>query len=153
MRLPTRYLSFFAVIAALFSLPACGGGYVRETELPESGATLEGTVKYGKDDLQFAMIIVQTPNGVATGNIKDGKYKIENAPLGEVMIGVNADAGRGDYQTAVMGGTYKGPDGKGVGKTGIRFIEVPVKFAEPTTSGIKTTINKGSNTFNIEVPK
>ena len=152
MRFAIRYLSLFAAIAATASLGACGG-YVGETALSESGATLEGTVKYGKDELQFAMIVVQTPTGGTTGSIQDGKYRIENVPLGEVMIGVNTDAGRGDYQTAVMGGTYKGPDGKGVGKAGIKFIEVPAKFAEPTTSGIKTNINKGSNTFNIEIAK
>ena len=152
MRHSIRYLALFAAIIVVSSLTACGG-YVRENELPESGATLEGTVKYGKDDLQFAMIIVQTASGGTTGSIKDGKYKIENVPVGEVMIGVNTDAGRGDYQTAIMGGTYKGPDGKGVGKTGIRFIEVPKKFAEPTTSGIKTTIAKGPNTFNIEIAR
>jgi len=151
-RFAIRYLSFFVAIAATASLGACGG-YVGETALSESGATLEGTVKYGKDELQFAVIVVQTPTGGTTGTIKDGKYRIENVPLGEVMIGVNTDAGRGDYQTAAMSGTYKGPDGKGLGKTGIRFIEMPAKFAEPTTSDLKTVINKGSNTYNIEIPR
>lgn len=153
MRSTLRSLGLLLAIASMISLTACGDGYVREQALPETGATLEGTVKYGKDDVQFAMVIVQTANGGTTANIMNGKYKLENVPLGEVMVGVNTNAGRGDYQTAIMGSVNKGPEAKGKGKTDIKFLEVPAKFADPTTSGIKFTVNKGSNTFNIEIPR
>src|SRR5213080_559664 len=76
---------------------SCEGGRVK---LPETGATLEGTVSYRGEKLEFALIIVQTANGSATGKIgEDGRYKVENVPLGEVMIGVNTSAARGDFQS------------------------------------------------------
>jgi hypothetical protein len=151
MRQIKRSLLLLAAVTATALLGACGNP--NEMKLPETGATLEGTVKYGKDDVQFAMILIQTSSGSATANVKDGKYKAENVPLGEVMIGVNTNAAKGDYQSAIMGSVNKGPDAKGKGKTEVKFIDVPAKFGEPTSSGIKTTVVKGLNTYNIEIGK
>ena len=123
--------------------------------LDESGATLEGTIKYGTEDVQFAMIIAQTATGSATGKVgPDGKYKLQNVPLGEVTIGVNTDAATGDFTSASLAaGSYKGPESKGVAKVDIRFTKVPAKFFDPTTSGLKTTIKKGVNTYDIVIAK
>ena len=34
----------------------------------------------------------------------------------------------------------------------LRFIDVPPKFFDPQTSGIRTTTKKGVNPFDIEIP-
>jgi len=136
-------------------LLACSCRYVKEERLPESGATLEGTVKYADEDVHFAMIQVMGPDGVATGTVQeDGRYRVENVPVGEVRIGVNTAAALGQYQSKAMGGAYKGPEAKGKGKVvGVKFVPVPDKYAKPETSGITTTIKKGPNTFDIVIPK
>src|SRR5262249_55420539 len=116
--------------------------------LPETGATLEGTVNYGDEKLEFALIIVQTPEGSATGRVgEDRRYRVENVPLGEVLIGVNTSAARGDFQSKVMAGSQGRP------KTQPKFTDVPAKYFDPQKSGIKTTIHTGVNTFDIPIPR
>jgi hypothetical protein len=148
-----------AALATIVSLAmlavscSVGGGGER---LPESGATLEGVVKYGTEQLHAALIIVTSDSGSATGNINEdtGRYKVENVPLGTVKIAVNTDAAKGQLQGKMMSGYYQGPDAKAKGKTTPpKIIEVPAKYGAPETSGITTTVSKGANTYDITIPK
>jgi hypothetical protein len=34
-----------------------------------------------------------------------------------------------------------------------KLIDVPSKYANPTSSGITTTVSKGDNVYNIVIPK
>ncbi|MCI0704533.1 MAG: hypothetical protein L0241_26050 [Planctomycetia bacterium] len=142
-------------LAAGLTLHAASCTSERNDRLPETGATLEGTVKYGKEDLQFALVIVVGPDGPAsTGKIEeDGKYKVENCPLGEVKVAVNTDAGMGDYKSAIMSKSFQGPEAKGAKKAALRFIEVPKTYHDPATTPLKTTVNKGPNTYDIVIPR
>jgi hypothetical protein len=141
--------ALFPAIAAFNLLcTSCEGGG-RYQRLPESGATLEGTVKYGTDKVQVALIIVKGTESAAQGWVNDdGTYRIENVPLGEVTIAVNVEAGKGPLKGRAMAqsrGAQQGPLP--------RVIDVPAKYANPDTSDIKTTIEKGDNTFAIVIPK
>ena len=143
-------------LAALTLAPTACGKFVREERLPESGATLEGTIKYGDEPVQFALVLVRTPNASATGKVgEDGRYRVENVPLGEVQIGVNTAAAMGEYQSKMMaGGANKGPGAVGKGRvTGLKFTPVPEKYFNPETSGFTTSVTKGANTFDIVIPK
>jgi hypothetical protein len=42
--------------------------------------------------------------------------------------------------------------GKG-NKAGVKILEVPANFQDPTKSGIKTTISRGTNELDIKVPR
>jgi len=142
-RLALASLALVSLLAASCSR----GGAVR---LPETGATLEGTINYGADKVQFAMILVQSPDksGSATGKIgPDGRYRVENVPLGEVNVGVNTSAGRGDFQSAVMASSQGRPKGQ------LRFLDVPAKYFDPDKSGLKTSVSRGANTYDITIPK
>lgn len=134
---------------------ACGGDNIPKA-IPESGATLEGTVKAGGEQLQFAMITVKSGNGTSTGKIgDDGRYKVTNVPVGEVQVAVNTSAAMGDYTSAAMGAGAMtgGPDGKtGRKKTEVKMIHLKEQYFDPATSGLKTTVNAGANTFDIELP-
>jgi len=139
LRLGCVVITFSALLAV-----SCEKG----ERLPETGATLEGTVAYGSQQLEFAMILVQTANASATGRIgDDGRYRVENVPLGEVLIGVNTSAARGDFQSKIMA------QSQAKAKTQPKFIEVPAKYFDPEKSGLKTTITKGANTYDIVIPK
>lgn len=142
------------ILASLvFAISSCNTN--APITLPESGATLEGTVTYKGEPVLFALIIAQSENGSATGKIdpQTGKYLIQNVPLGQVNIAVNTDAGMGDYQQAVMqSGVYKGPNEKG-GTTNLKNVLVPKKYHDVASSGLTTTIVKGTNTFNIQIDK
>lgn len=120
------------------------------SRLPETGATLEGTVVYGKEPVPVALIIVVGDSGSAQGFIgEDGRYKLTNVPLGTVKIGVNTDAAKGELTSRMMAQSQGGK----VKVARPRFIEVPKRYGEPATSGLTTTINKGANTFDIVIPR
>jgi hypothetical protein len=140
----TRHVLFGLVAGCAVLAASCGG---RGERLSETGATLEGTVTYGQQKVMVAMVIVQGAGGAATGYVgDDGRYKIENVPLGEVSIGVNTDAGKGEAIGRAMAQSKgKGPMPK--------VIDVPTKYHDPNTSGIKTTVQRGSKTFDIVIPK
>jgi hypothetical protein len=124
---------------------APGGGGIR---YPESGATLEGTVSYGTDRVAAALVIAQGGTGAATAFVdSEGRYKLENVPLGEVNLAVNTAAGKGQAMGRLMA------ESQGKAKGAPRIVDVPGKYADPAKSGIKTTINKGANTFDIVIPK
>jgi hypothetical protein len=136
---------------AMAALASCGNP--RETRLPETGATLEGTVTYKGDQLQFAQIQVLGEGRMATGRIgEDGRYRVENCPLGQVKVGVNTAAARGEYTSKTMqGGVYKGPEAKGKGRVDLKFMDVPAKFADPEKSELSTSVREGTNTYDIDI--
>jgi hypothetical protein len=147
-------------LALCFSLSAfliCScGSTVKENKLPESGATLEGTITVNGEQVYYAQVTVTDGKGAsASGKVGEGgKYKVENVPLGEVMVGVNSDAAMGDFQSAQMsGGMYAGPDAKkkGAAKVAHKFVKVEAKYFDPLKSGLKTSIQQGNNTYNIVI--
>lgn len=145
------------VAAIALSVAACGDNPHIAIALPDTGASLHGTIKYGTEDVHYALITVFSAGGVSYGNVDDeGRYHVTNVPLGEVKVAVNTSAARGDYQSAVMGaGAMTGsPDGKsGRKKVNLKFVDVPAKYFDPQQSGLTTTVAKGENTFDIIIPK
>ena len=119
-----------------------------EVRYPETGATLEGTVTYGKDKVEAALVIAKNGTGQATGFIDDdGRYRLTNVPLGEVNLGVDTNAGKGQ----AMGKFMAAAQGKAKGAP--RVLDVPMRYADPDKSGIKTTISKGENSYDIVIPR
>ena len=136
-------------LLAVAGLGLCLAGCRREVRYPETGATLEGTVKYGTEKVLVALVIAQGKDWSTSSFIgEDGRYRLSNAPLGEVTLAVNTDAGKGEMMGKLMARSQlksKDPVPK--------MINVPAKYANPATSGIKTTVNKGPNTFDIVIAK
>ena len=146
MRKTDQGLALLALLGLGLLLAGCSR--YSEVRYPETGATLEGTVSYGKDRVGAALVIAQNSTGAATAFVDgDGRYKLTNVRLGEVSIGVNTEAGKGQ----AMGKAMAAAQGKAKGPP--RIIDVPSRFADPSTSGIKTTIKEGANVFNIVIPR
>jgi len=140
-----RRLTFLTLSGLSLCAVACDGAQARRQE---TGATLEGTVKYGDQPIMVAMIVAQGSSGAATAFIgDDGRYKLDNVPLGEVNIAVNTDAGKGNLMSKVMA------QSRGKGPALPRVIEVPKQYFDPVKSGIKTTVKPGANTFDVVIPK
>jgi len=128
----------------------------RAYEIPDTGATLEGSVTYDGKPVPMALIVVRSETATADAKIVEpGKYKVPSAPVGKVKIGVDTDAMRGELMSRSMAQAYKGPGGQSSAEAGkkLSFIPVPNKFADPDTSGITFEIKKGVNTFDIVIPK
>jgi hypothetical protein len=143
------------VATLIVSITACGGENVPQAR-PDTGATLEGTVKVGNEQIHYAMITVRNASGSSSGKVdEDGNFKLTNVPLGEVQVAVNTSAGMGDFQAAQMraGAMAGGPEGKtGRKKVNVQMINLKEQYFDPATSGLKTTVNAGANTYNIELP-
>ena len=158
-RFPTRWVATSLVAAVAACLTACGDNSHIAVALPDTGATLQGTVKYGGEEVQYALVVVQTADGkTAAGMIgEDGHFHIVNAPVGEVKVGVNTTAARGAFQTAIMqaGAMTGSPDGGKTGrkKVNLKFVDVPAKYIEPGNTGLTTTIKKGENTYDVVLPR
>jgi hypothetical protein len=130
------------------SVAACGR---YEYRLPDTGATLEGTITYGGEHVSLAQISVLGEKGQGIGVVEeDGRFLVKSAPLGEVKIGVNTEAMRSQAISQQMAQSYKGPGAKGANRAApTKFISLPAKYQDPDTSGITTTIKRGKNTFDI----
>jgi hypothetical protein len=140
---------------ALAWLAGCGYG-VTEQRLPETGASLEGTIKYRGEQVHFAEVRVISETAMGIGSVgEDGRYKVENCPIGAVRVAVDSNAAKGDHTSLSMSGRYRGP--KGEGKVGggrlPNFVNIDPKYAEPDTSGLGTTIQAGANTYDIVIPR
>src|SRR5262249_12544365 len=142
-----RTLQSVMTLTALLALcPAgCDAGLARK---PETGATLEGTVSYGDQKIMVGLVIVQNDKGSATAFIDDdGRYKVENVPICQRNVAVNPYAGKGQMTGRLMA------QSKGKSKVLPKVVELPAKFQNPGQSGIKTTVNKGANEYDIVIPK
>ena len=119
-----------------------------EVSYPETGATLTGTVSYGKSRVGAALVIAQNTSGSATVFVDEqGNFELTNVPLGEVNLAVNTDAGKGQAMGKLMAQT------QGKAKGAPRIVAVPKQYADPSKSGIKTTIVAGPNHYDIVIPK
>lgn len=128
----------------------------RAYEIPDSGATLEGSVTYDGKPVPMALIVVRSETATADARIVEpGKYKVPSVPIGKVKIAVDTDAMRGELMSRSMAQAYKGPGGQSSAEAGkkVSFIAVPGKFADPDSSGITFEIKKGANTFDIVIPR
>jgi hypothetical protein len=147
----TRLASAIVLAGSILTLSACGD---KGTAIPKTGATLEGSVHYGDEIIQFALIIASNSSGSAQGSIgDDGKFKLDNVPLGEVSVAVNTPAGQGEFMSKSMSGAYKGPQEKLGKKVSLKYTQVPKQYHEPATTPLKTTIVAGPNTYDIKIPK
>jgi hypothetical protein len=138
----TQRVAFIAAAGLCLVSMGCYGA-----RRPESGATLEGTVTYGDQKIMVGLVIAQGEWGSTAFIDDDGRYKLENVPLGEVTLAVNTDAGKGQLISKAMA------QSRGKPKALPRVVELPAKYQDPSKSGVKTTINKGTNTFDIVLPK
>jgi len=129
--------------AGLCLCAGCDSGARR----PETGATLDGTVMYGDQKVMVGLVIAQGATAAQAFIDDDGRYHIDNAPVGDIHLAVNTEAGKGQLKSKMMAQT------KGKAKALPNVIDLPAKYQDPQKSGITTTVNKGPNTYNIVIPK
>lgn len=139
-------------IALFIILPLCLamlGGCSDEQRLVLPEGTLQGKVLYKGKPVPYALVVVQSGQNASTGNADDeGNYVVKNVAAGEVQIGVNTDAGRGNMMSATMAAAQTGD--KSLKPS---FVDLPKKYFDPTTSGIVAKVENGSgvNQFDIAI--
>jgi hypothetical protein len=146
LRASVRAAGLAAMAGGVIFLAACKQE-TRSDQTRVTNSTLEGTVTYKGEKVPYALVIVVGDGMSATGRVEeDGRYKVENCPVGEVQVAVNTEAGRGDYMSASR---RAGADKKAPAK----FVEVPKQYHEPTTTPLRFTTKQGANTYDIAIPR
>lgn len=147
-----RWLAI-ALSVGLLGLTSCSSN--APVALPNTGASLEGAVKYGDKILAFGIVIVEGAGSSAQGQInQDGTYRVENVPVGAAKLAVVTNPGmaRG---AQMAGGRNVGPGDKGKGALGKvpDYVDVPTKYHSTATSGLAYTIQQGVNQHDIVIGK
>lgn len=121
-------------------LPGCGGG----------SGSVTGKVTANGKPVTAASIVFKGPTGLTsqTQVQKDGTYKMENAPIGDVTITVANATEVADAGPALSPEEFAKKGAAGVPKMG---TQVPPKYGDEKTSGLKTTIKSGSQTYDIDL--
>ena len=140
------------------------GGCGKSTKSVEH-AEVTGKVLYEGKPLPGGQVTFVTVNGgfVSSGHIdQNGNYRI-NAPVGEVLIGVDnsmlrpggggGKGGKGGGGNAPKGGAAhpNRPDSEPENPIKGRWVNIPLIYADPQQSGLKYTVKPGSQTYDINL--
>ena len=143
------------LLAAALLLSAGSCGYNGPTEpLPVTGATLEGDVTYGGEKVPVALVVVRKVGGGGGASAftdEDGHYRVLNAPLGPVQVGVNTGPTRAEMSLRARAAS--GSDTKASPKPAAKPIDLPAKFHNPESSGVTATVGAGVTKFDVALRK
>jgi hypothetical protein len=144
------------LVLILMAAVGCGGGS------PAGRAKVTGRVKCFDKNLTCGTVIFHSKDGKKTGsgNIDfDGNYEVTDAPLGDCTITVSVpQSARGPMGTAQPKPPPGVPEMRPPGSSGgsavppidpTKIVPIPVKYESPETSGLKYTVERGSQTHNI----
>jgi hypothetical protein len=144
----------FLLLILCASLVGCSGG-------KGGKAKVSGRVKYFDKYLTAGTVAFVSADGrVGSANIDaDGNYEMVNAPIGDVTITVQVPQAIRDPRIA---GGAKPPPGvpemhppgevggsKAPGIDPSKIVAIPKKYEDAKTSGLKYTVEKGEQTYNI----
>jgi hypothetical protein len=139
----TTYHLAVLVVGTILALGSvgCGSRFTGE---------VNGIVKYKGKPLPGGMVTVLHPDGrIGEGRIQeDGTYSIPNAPGGDVKVKVHTQRPiPANPMFDRLAGTKKGETIYPMGK----YVAIPQKYSDPSTSGLSLTVKRGSQEFNIDL--
>jgi hypothetical protein len=145
---------FWWGLVPLVFLVGCG-----RVEKKIQQAEISGKVYYQGKPLPGGIVKFVDRNGYIGISVIDpsnGSYKLE-APVGEVQIAVdNRMLNRNGRQQApkiMPVAKLERPDGRPRGGQAITgtFVPLPSRYSDPESSGLKYTVKKGAQTYDIEL--
>lgn len=120
---------------SLLLLNSCGG---RPT------GVVSGEITYKDQPLSLGTVAMIAEDGtVASGMINDGRYNIENVPVGPVKITVHV------YPPSPMMAPPTGPVAGSKQKPLLVFVPIPDRYADASRSGLTYTVVKGPQTHDV----
>jgi hypothetical protein len=148
----------FYLVPLLLAAAALGCG----SRNAATAAKVSGKVRYNGNLVTAGTITFHTFDGNQTGCAisGDGSYVQTDMPVGEATITVETESARPRDQEAYTGGRGGGTKGaqtfspapQGASNSGGgTYTKIPDKYAKVETSGLKKTLTKGSNSYDIEL--
>lgn len=146
--------------ALLVNASGCGPDY-------KARGAVKGHVTTGKKSLTTGTVMFYAKSGVtASAHIDpDGNYVMNDAPLGECVVTVTVTPLPRDpsVRARLKGGGPKVPEmknpedkgGPGLPSAPVvpkEVVSIDEKYSNPETSGLKFTVAKGEQTYDIELP-
>jgi hypothetical protein len=114
---------------------------------PNSGAEVTGKVTYKGKDVETGTVSFVTKDGAQSAPIIKGMYKMSNAPIGQVEVGV---AGTIEHTDAKK--TANHPPGAKDRKANPAATRIPSKLMDPKQSGLPGfEIKKGKQQHDITI--
>jgi hypothetical protein len=123
-----------------------------------TGTSVSGVVRYQGKPITGGVVLLwsdhQDGNNSAQGRIKgDGTFQVLNAPVGACKVVVNTEAAKHDRSTlrkmAPETARTNIPEPEG---PPIEYMPIDPKYSSLKTTPIKITVEKGSQTRDLELP-
>jgi hypothetical protein len=134
---------------------------------PNAPARVSGTVKYKDQLVKGGKVEFQAHDGgkYSAPITPQGTYTMTDLPVGEVVVTVETESVKPNQRIPVYG-AGQGAGGRGTQGGGARgqmqpppanappaqtgeYVEIPKKYADPKTTTLKTSLNKGDNKYDI----
>jgi hypothetical protein len=141
-RSPARSIARAVAVLAL-GLAGCGGS-----------GTLEGRVSYRGRPVVYGVVSVVGADGLTrVGNISpDGSYAVRDVPAGPATIGVDSPQPPDPVRAGRRGGRTGAAPAPPPPVDRSQWVRLPDHFADPSKSGVSTTVRSGANPFDIALP-
>ena len=131
-----------SVVFGLLVSMVLGCGQSSSTVGPKQDASISGKVTYkGKPVTDAIISFESTDRGAYGGPFKDGKYSVSKMASGEFTVTV----------TPVAGPPKMEPTADGKIPEPANREDVPQKYRSAASSGTKTTVKAGANTFDLDM--
>jgi hypothetical protein len=149
----TKFHSFSSCCASLVGLicsallVGCGGGY------KEAADSVTGTITVKGEKAGAGTITFHGSKDVV-GTITDGKYKVDNPPIGQVKVSLRGIGGPTVAEAAgkkLTGEAGKAVEGKGGLLTAGGGATIPKKYESPETSGLTYEVKAGKTTKDFDL--
>jgi hypothetical protein len=119
--------------------------------------TVTGRVTFRGRPVMYGAVVLVGKDGIAAaGRIEtDGTYTVEKAPVGEVSVGVVSKDPVYVHRVTVLKNTREQVTAAALapppGVDRRKWMPLPQQYEDPTSSGLSTTIRKGTNEFDINL--
>lgn len=112
----------------------------------ENAGTVSGTVRYKGQPLSEGSVSFVSEKGqVVTGTIdKSGRYVVAHVPIGPAKVTVQVVSAKGPPPMSFAGAPKPG-QGRTTGST------IPLRYSVVATSGLRHSVTKGKQQFDIEL--
>jgi len=125
-----RRAGFYLIILWCLIISACTNNTSNTT------LTVSGKVYLGDKPVEAGLVTFLSEDGrISSAELgPGGQFTMKNAPTGKVYIGVDTQMVEGEKQNLLH---------RSKGKEVLRYVDVPLRYANPKTSGLTELIEAG----------